>query len=224
MFFLKKKTEKIVVKLNEHNIKLIAPDFNWFTAGRNEIIKLLNSISEEQLKVLIDSQEKIELKNFEGNSEALDNQEVEFLDSALSEIEFEVFENGKLGKLPNIKKDRLEKILSEQFGQITINYSAEKLRDLARSLIKEKIENRNKENSTGNQFPEVKLLETAENHNLLEWSYSQIAGDSSALANSLTHKLPKEIGKMDFKKIIHRPDYFGGKSSEDIECFIEKFE
>ena len=55
MFFLKKKTEKIVVKLNEHNIKLIAPDFNWFTAGRNEIIKLLNRISEEQLKVLIDS-------------------------------------------------------------------------------------------------------------------------------------------------------------------------
>lgn len=29
---------------------------------------------------------------------------------------------------------------------------------------------------------------------------------------------------MDFKKIILRSDYFGGKSSEDIECFIEKFE
>jgi len=29
---------------------------------------------------------------------------------------------------------------------------------------------------------------------------------------------------MDFKKIIHLPDYFRGKSSEDIESFIEKFE
>jgi len=173
---------------------------------------------------LIDSQEKIELKNFEGNSEALDNLEVEFLDSTLSETEFEVFENGKLGKLPNIRKDRLEKILKEQFGQITINYSAEKLRDLARIVIKEKIENKNKEIITGNQFSEVKPLENTDNHNLLEWSYSQISGDGGVVTDKLTHKLTKEREKMDLKKIIHRPDYFGGKSSEDNECFIEKFE
>jgi len=66
----------------------------------------------------------------------LTNQEIELLDSTLSELEFEVFENGKLGKLPTIRKDRLEQILREQFGQITINYSAEKLRDLARTVIK----------------------------------------------------------------------------------------
>jgi len=55
---------------------LIAPGFN--IANRDEIIKLLNIISEEQSQVLIDSQEIVKLNNFDGNSEVLDNQEIEF--------------------------------------------------------------------------------------------------------------------------------------------------
>jgi len=142
------------------------------------------------------------------------------LDSTLSETEFEVFENGKLGKLPNIRKEKLEKILRELYEQITLNYLTQKLRELARTVSREKIENKNKQSSNSNQISEIKLLETADNHNLLDWLYGQITGDGG----TVTDKLTKKGEKMDFKIIIHRPDYLRNKSSEDIECFIEKFE
>lgn len=47
---------------------------------------------------------------------------------------------------------------------------------------------------------------------------------NSEIGNDSGNRIQDNNKKMDFKRIIHKPEYFGGKATEDIESFMDKFE
>lgn len=242
MWYLKNNDTNLTIHLNTENIKLVSQNFNLLKADREELIEFLNNLTLEQVQILFNASNAIRVEHFKGNIKNLNNKKLNIFESALSQDEFDIFFNGKLGQLPYIKKDRLKTILHEQFGIATDVHTQEQLRDLARNIIREnsKVNNESLQIITNKLTENLGNLENADDQGNLNLDDTTFILDKTLdsknfdinqancieptklITNYNNKTEPKS--KMEFKPMIHLTQTFSGKTGEDVDSFIENFD
>ncbi|KAL4153562.1 hypothetical protein QTP88_001395 [Uroleucon formosanum] len=245
MWYLKNNDNNLTINLNTENIKLVSQNFNLLKADREELVEFLNNLTLEQVQILFNASNAIRIKHFKGNIKNLNDKKLDIFESSLSQEEFDIFFNGKLGQLPYIKKDRLQTILHEQFSIVTDVHTQEQLRDLARNIIRKNItiNNESVDILTNNLTENLEVItnsESKDDRNSLSPNDKTSILDKTLDSNNLdinqancieptkiinNYNNKNELkSKMEFKTMIHQPQTFSGKMGEDVDSFIENFD
>ncbi len=239
MWYLKNNENNLTINLNTENIKLVSQSFNLLESDREGLIQFLNNLTLKQVQILFSASNAIRVESFEGNVKNLKDNKFDIFESPLSQEEFDIFFNGKLGQLPYIKKDRLQTILHEQFGIVTTVQTQEQLRELAHNTIREniKINNESTEILTNNLTENLKnkdkqsspkfddttfILDKTLDSNNFDANQTNCI-EPTKLINYYNNQNETKL-KMEFKTMIHQPQTFSGKIGEDVDSFIENFD
>ncbi|KAF0716614.1 Uncharacterized protein FWK35_00030156 [Aphis craccivora] len=186
------------------------PSFNLLESDREGLIQFLNNLTLEQVQILFNASNAIRVEYFEGNIKNLKDNKFDIFESPLSQEEFDIFFNGKLGQLPYIKKDRLQTILHELFGIVTTVQTQEQLRELAHKQSSPKFDDT------------TFILDKTLVSNNFDTNQTNCI-EPTKLINYYNNQNETKL-KMEFKAMIHQPQTFSGKIGEDVDSLIENFD